>query len=65
MQFQQAQFWKGVYSPSFPNLFSGAFRIQNSGYNLAYLFNINGIDLGDPDKNARVLTLGHPDLDPK
>ncbi|MDR2482460.1 MAG: extracellular solute-binding protein [Treponema sp.] len=39
--------------------------IQNSGYNMDYTFNINGVDLGDPGKNARMLTLGNPDLDPK
>ena len=27
-QFHQAQFWKGLYSPSFPVLFSGAFSME-------------------------------------
>jgi putative aldouronate transport system substrate-binding protein len=39
--------------------------IQNSGNNMDYVFNINGIDLGDPKKNAQVLALGNPELDPK
>jgi putative aldouronate transport system substrate-binding protein len=39
--------------------------IQNSNLNMDYAFNMNGVELGDSEKNIRYLALGNPDLDPK
>jgi len=39
--------------------------IQNSGYNMDYVISLNGLELGDPEKNVKVLSFGTPKVDPK
>jgi putative aldouronate transport system substrate-binding protein len=39
--------------------------VQNSNLNMDYNFHLNGVELGDAEKNIRYLALGNPDLDPK
>jgi putative aldouronate transport system substrate-binding protein len=39
--------------------------IQNSANNMDYTIPINGLDLGDPDKNAKVFVFSYPDATPE
>jgi putative aldouronate transport system substrate-binding protein len=38
--------------------------IQNSGQNIDYTINVNGIELGDAEKNIRALAFSYPSVDP-